>query len=392
MSASVKMTVDNIYEEIKSIFISNKDLTEIKKTIIKLLLKYCKNAPNTDVFELKTRLETNLAKDVNCSYCNVGNTPKNIGCDLREIIFDIDGNATVLGKALLQIFKRKKLENNIWHILTDIDDTLFPHPGNILMNGIAGKDRSWTKKTPYPGIHSFYNLFYETIPNNHAKYSTVLSATPGCLKFNRLNNATLHEILGEKYGFIQGTDSKRVVLTRNPLSQETYEQYGKLKFERFTQYFRIFPEYNFVFIGDNGQGDVFAGMSMLDYINKNSPTQKCYVLIHKISEDGQTYKSSPETHENLFYFENYYEAAQKLHELSIIENPEGIKDKITQVVENSLYESFYQKILELPQLKSSASSMKSNRSANTAKKTASNSRHGGKSRHTKKRKNRPMRK
>jgi len=391
MSASVKMTVDDIYEQIKSIFVNNKDLTEIKETIIKLLLNYCKNAPNADVFELKTRLETNLAKDVNCSYCNLGNTPKNIGCDLREIIFDIDGNATTLGKALLQRFKRKKLENNVWHILTDIDDTLFPHPGNIVMNGIAGKDRSWTKKTPYPGIHSFYNSFYKTIDNNHAKYSTVLSATPGCLKFNRLNNDTLHKILGEKYGFIQGTDSKRVVLSRNPFSQETYEEYGKLKFERFTQYFRIFPEYNFVFIGDNGQGDVFAGMSMLDYINNNGPTQKCYVLIHKISEDGEIYKSSPEMHKNLFYFENYYEAAKKLHELSIIKNPEGIKDEITQVVKNSPYELFYKEILELPQLKSSASSMKSNRSANSAK-TASKSRHGGKNRHTKKRKNRPMRK
>ena len=392
MSASVKITVDDIYEEIKSIFISNKGLTQIKKTIIILLLNYCKNAPNAYVFELKTRLETNLAKDVNCSYCNLGNTPKNIGCDLREIIFDIDGNTTAFGDALLKIFKRKKLQDNIWHILTDIDDTLFPHPGNIVMNGIAGKDTSWTKKTPYPGIHSFYNLFYENIPNEYAKYSTVLSATPGCLKFDRLNNHTLHEILGEKYGFIQGTDSKRVVFTRNPFSQKTYEEYGKLKFERFTQYFRIFPEYNFVFIGDNGQGDVFAGMSMLDYINNNGPTQKCYVLIHKISEDGETYKSSPETHENLFYFENYYQAAQKLHELSIIENPEGIKDEITQVVKNSPYELFYQKILELPQLKSSASSTKSNRSTNSAKKTASNSRHGGKNRHTKKRKNRPVRK
>ena len=32
----------------------------------------------------------------------------------------------------------------------------------------------------------------------------------------------------------------------------------------FLQYARLYPEYDFVFFGDNGQGDVFAAESMVD--------------------------------------------------------------------------------------------------------------------------------
>lgn len=388
---SVNPIVDNIYQQIKDIF-NKKDLTTTKSTIIEILLNYCETATNEEVFELKTRLETDLAIDVNCAYCILGTTPKNIGCDLREIIFDIHGNATQKGEQLLDLFERKKIPNKIWHILTDIDDTLYPHHGHtILDDGIAGKDKTWINKAPYPGIISFYNLFYETINNTSAKYSTLLSATPGCLKSRRLTYKPIGKILGSRYGFIQGTDNKRELI-RDPTAVSTFNTYGKLKFERFTQYFRIFPDYNFVFIGDNGQGDVVAGRLMLDYVDEynirnQNDKRNCYVLIHKISEDGKTYKKSSESHANLFYFENYYEAAKQLHELSIIDSkiPNLIKEAISNKVKSSEYKSFYQSLFDLPISKNSSST----NTAHSA--TTKHAKHGGKNRHiryTKKRKNR----
>ena len=50
---------------------------------------------------------------------------------------------------------------------------------------IAGSDISWHSKTPYPGIIKLYNLFYNKLPQVSC-YSTVLSATPGCLKNSKI--------------------------------------------------------------------------------------------------------------------------------------------------------------------------------------------------------------
>ena len=82
----------------------------------------------------------------------------------------------------MDIFNAKKLPD-IWHIMTDIDDTLYPNTEHNTY--IAGSDNSWKQKTPYPGIRTFYINFYKKLPNN-SQYTTILSATPGCLKNSKI--------------------------------------------------------------------------------------------------------------------------------------------------------------------------------------------------------------
>jgi hypothetical protein len=235
--------------------------------------------------------------------------------------------------------------------MTDIDDTLYPN--NEYGTYIAGSDSSWAQKIPYPGIKLFYKLFYKKLPNN-SKYTTILSATPGCIKNNKLIDKynLLHGILRE-YGFIQGPlESKRDIfnidnisnITRNCIGHycgvnntdtdvdnisSLFKLFGNTKFERFKQYLSIFPEYKIIFIGDNGQGDVLAGQQMINYIDN------CYVFIHKVSEDGVTLKRVPEEenikNDRLNFFANYYDVALKFRELGIF------TDDDAKNIKNSIY-------------------------------------------------------
>lgn len=51
------------------------------------------------------------------------------------------------------------------------------------------------------------------------------------------------------------------------------------KILNFEQYVKLYPEYTFVFIGDNGQADVSVGEYMLTNMNERMDL----VLIHKVT-------------------------------------------------------------------------------------------------------------
>jgi hypothetical protein len=114
-----------------------------------------------------------------------------------------------------------------------------------------------------------------------------------------------------------------------------------MKFQRFEQYLKIFPEYKFLFIGDNGQGDIIAGKQMLQ-----SYPNRCKVFIHKVFENGIDFKEPSITDLNtqdLYFFKTYLDLGKKLREIGIfnksdiiyltksfnkeIENPKNIQFK-----------------------------------------------------------------
>lgn len=291
-----------IFKHMVDEFKANKN----KQTLIQIMTVYCSEETTTpqQIYNLKQKLELDFSKSVNCKYCYLAITPVDYGCDLREIFYDRNNTLIEGGENLLKIFETKKLPD-IWHIMTDIDDTLYPN--NEHGTYIAGSDTSWAQKKPYPGIKLFYHLFYKKLPTN-SKYTTILSATPGCIKNSKLldKNGLLHSIL-QKYGFIQGPESKRQILNPNSIYNITrncighycgvnntntdvdnisslFKLFGNTKFDRFKQYLSIFPEYKIIFIGDNGQGDVLAGIEMVKF------NDKCHVFIHNVSEDGVTLK------------------------------------------------------------------------------------------------------
>jgi hypothetical protein len=321
--------VSEFYEQFKTKYRRRMD----KPNMIRDLIIFCGSpeTSNAAVYELKKKLEIDFIREVHCKYAYLFTTPNDYGCDLREIIFNKDGTTTEDGEILLGIFETKKLSEQRLHILTDIDDTLYPNTEHGTY--IAGSDRSWIQKQPYPGIISFYIRFYQKLPEE-SRYSTILSATPGFLKNYKLVAPRLNEILkntsntNEDFGFIQGIESKTELLSyigniaynathpqesvARPDSSQLFVRFGTLKFERFVQYSKIFPEYNFIFIGDNGQGDVLAGTKMLEYMANMGTPQRCTVAIHIVSDANGVEKRVAEQDMNisgLHFFTSYFELA-----------------------------------------------------------------------------------
>ena len=353
----------NVFDEMVKQFKKNNkqnedEMIENKRQMIQIMTDYCSSTSPENVYELKKMLELKFSKEVDCTYCYT-NTPINYGCDLREIFYDRENNLIDGGEELLDLFKRKKLPD-MWHIMTDIDDTLYPNTEHGTF--IAGSDKSWKQKIAYPGIKKLYQFFHAN--PSCSTYSTVLSATPGCLKTSKLKDShqLLHNILGGDYGFIQGIESKGEIITHIPeifancvghlceKNKKTninnisglFTLFGETKFERFEQYLTLFPEYKILFIGDNGQGDVLAGTRMIEY----SPS--CHVFIHKVSEDGKTFRESEEeSTERLHFFTNYGELAEKFAEMSIftVENVEEIKKSIIKAVKSTEFKELYTSVL-----------------------------------------------
>ena len=292
-----------------------------KNNIIYIINEYISNegVSNEDVFELKKYLETQLTKEIKCNYGPL-QTKDDYGCDLREIFYGRKGellDTKIEREKLIDLFKTKVIGNKkCYHILTDIDDTLFAHR----VAGIAGDDYSWKEKIPYPGIKEFYNQFYETLDENK-KYTTILSATPGFAKNFKLKNKSLIDIIGADFGFIQGEESKikqGKSLTNWVYSRfdnnDRFEMYGNIKADRCRQYKSLFPEFNLIFIGDNGQGDLDAGKKMID----NGDCE--FVFIHKIIDKNGNFKDSiieDDYKDKIFLFENYLELAVIFKDLKI---------------------------------------------------------------------------
>jgi len=348
--------IEYTYNNLVTTFKQNKNKSEM----ISLMLDFCNKTTTTnrDVYNLKKKMEINFPNDVDCPYCYVLKTPNNYGCDLREIFYDRENNLIPNGQVLLDVFNKKKIDD-VWHIMTDVDDTLYPNTEKGTY--IAGSDHSWAQKKPYPGIINFYEEFYSSLPEQSARYSTILSATPGCLKTSKIKNHrdVLKNIIGE-FGFIQGEESKQKLLSytkgiaKNFLEKqsinnfdsnsnlELYTYFGNMKFKRFEQYLNLFPEYKILFIGDNGQGDVIAGKQMLEKY-----PERCDVFIHQVCENEINYKepsNSDKLINNLFFFKTYLELSEKFKTLKIFNdnNISKIQQEFISQIENPLYKKYKQ--------------------------------------------------
>lgn len=294
-----------------------------------------------NIHDLKLRiiLETEFMRDTQQQYLYLM-TPDNVGRDLRELIFNRADKET--RDILLNEINRVKPEKIIPHILTDIDDTLFPN-----FNGVFetfGSDCSWKNHQVYPGLKKLYSLFYDNIPVEEARYSTVLTGTPAFLKGARIDNTVIKEALGNRFGFIQGFDKKREALYS--LVKGMYEQpfyklaisindLATIKYERFKQYRQLFPEFRLIFVGDNGQGDLIAGKKIIH------EDPQCQVFIHNLLRGDKFIFSEEEikskTEPRLHFFKNYLELGYLFLKLGYITriNFKELRDSIADELQES---------------------------------------------------------
>jgi len=93
------------------------------------------------------------------------------------------------------------------------------------------------------------------------------------------------------------------------------------KFENFKNYKEIYPEYKFIFIGDNGQGDALAGSLM-----KKEVKDDIEIFIHQVKDKGLSsgYTKEWESKLGIIFFLNYIDAAFQATKKGLI-HPKGLR-------------------------------------------------------------------
>jgi len=185
-------------------------------------------------------------------------------------------------------------------ILSDVDDTLLSSGGHYP----TGIDKRYPKKVVYPGVLAFYRELDlgtsgpDDWPESRVGNLVFLSARPHVYKdMSEKSNFAKFEKLRAV-----GEDGRRGMHTTPSLlagdlasgsqyiTSNDFEPLALKKFENFKRYVSIYPEYQHIFVCDNGQGDVNAGEMMHD----NFPYEYQATYVHVVQDRQNTYGYAPD--------------------------------------------------------------------------------------------------
>jgi hypothetical protein len=211
----------------------------------------------------------------------------------------------------------RNYEKRSWQkIISDIDDTLQCSGGSWP----AGIHTAYPKHAIYPGVLAFYRELDLGISGVDEWDATLLgnlvflSARPHVYKslsedesykkFRHLkktrNFYTSPTLLAG--GLDSGT---RFVIGGDP------EPVAEKKFTKFVEYIGLYPEFKYIFIGDNGQGDARTVEMLMDKPGYSEFLARAY--IHEVQPVRSTYAKKASTRSSycshIYYFRNYIDAA-----------------------------------------------------------------------------------
>jgi hypothetical protein len=210
-------------------------------------------------------------------------------------------------------------------ILSDVDDTLLCSGGAYP----AGIDRSLPRKTLYPGVLGFYRELDlgDTGPDLWDQQRTgnlvFLSARPHLYSdiaerhvYDSLNNLQRTRGLYTAPSLLCGSMKTGAQYMFN----NTMEPLAQKKVESFKEYAALYAEFEFVLIGDNGQGDVRAAELIHEDSLYTGNLKRAYMRkVKPLSETHCTTEStkSPDC-PFICYFTTYVEAAIDAFEHGLI--------------------------------------------------------------------------
>jgi hypothetical protein len=239
----------------------------------------------------------------------------------QDILNHIRREATVQ-RAHLKMGTRKGKRQRLYawrKILSDVDDTLCSSGGSYP----AGIDKRYGKKVVYPGVLAFYRELDlgtqgpEEWPENRVGNLVFLSARPHVYKdmSEKINFAKFEKLR------LVGNDGRKGLHTtpsllagdiasgRKYIATNDMEPLALKKFDNFKRYVSIYPEFNHIFICDNGQGDVRAGELMFDFF----PYEVEGLYVHLVQDRTKTFGYEPERWRSKglspCFFRTYPEAA-----------------------------------------------------------------------------------
>ena len=194
--------------------------------------------------------------------------------DMVVLVFDVLNEEQ--RERLLKHFKTYRAHGNVVHVLSDVDDTLFA-------SKMGGSDKAYPNHHWYPGV-------MELLCQLSNSYVTLLTARPqGALERSLVKKMlkfgvrahTLADTLG---GIVMEGVPSVVRVARSTDTIAHYDRFRANKLDAAEKMGAVFPEYRFIFFGDVGQGDLAAGMQMLQ--STKLSRQMLGVFIHDITRDA----------------------------------------------------------------------------------------------------------
>jgi len=185
-------------------------------------------------------------------------------------------------------------------ILSDVDDTLLSSGGHYP----AGIDKKYPKKVVYPGVLAFYRELDlgtsgpDDWPEHRVGNLVFLSARPHVYKdmSEKSNFAKFEKLRAVGQDGRRGMHTTPSLLSGDLASGSQYittndfEPLALKKLQNFKRYVSIYPEYQHIFVCDNGQGDVNAGEMMHD----NFPYEYQATYVHIVQARQNTYGYAPD--------------------------------------------------------------------------------------------------
>ena len=234
----------------------------------------------------------------------------------------IFNDPTVIGSSSRLLIQAKT------KIISDVDDTLESSGGMYP----AGVDKRYERHTPYPGVGIFYReldlcgsgdvvsaLPARGWPANDNTNSgaamyipnlVFLSARPHVYKdLSELRSYAKFANLIKK-GILHGTPCLlpgSLITGREFILRDRLEPLADNKFHNFKEYATLYPEYEYIFVGDNGQADVRTVSRILDELPF---VRMRAVFIHVVQPLSETY-GLPSSKNNLtkfVFYTNYVQA------------------------------------------------------------------------------------
>lgn len=203
------------------------------------------------------------------------------GFDLHHLIYsDIDN--PILRKTILNHLIKEDSAPEL-RLLSDIDDTFIPKI----------HDKIYPLHIPYLGVLTFYHLFESQI--------TFLTARPETME------AKTHLDL-KNYGLAQ-----KSVLSGNIEGFLSKEKMAQKKVTNAAEYFTLYPNSSFIFIGDNGQADLLVSQTLRTHFKQIVPI----TFIHEVIPEKIEFKNKM-AQMGIYYFQHYFEVAEILAQKKLI--------------------------------------------------------------------------
>lgn len=199
---------------------------------------------------------------------------------LHLVTSDVDDPE--LRARLLAHFRAAAGPDRVVRVLSDIDDTVI----------CSLHDDRYDRGARYPGVIALYEALGDGV--------TFVSARPG-ERTGVVEAGTLEQV--RRLGFVDAT-----VLPGTVTGLASHEGMAEAKRASFDLYAELFPEADFVFVGDSGQGDAVFGRGIL------ASGRVKAVFVHDL---GNPHPVEPGG--GLFYVDDYADAALLAQELGLLD-------------------------------------------------------------------------